>query len=1100
MKNKQFFIVLISLIAFSGGLHAQQRNVEGVVTSASEGWALPGVTVMVKESGATGAVTDFDGKYSINVPEGADTLVFSYIGMTTKSIAINNSSTINVVLEEEASALDEVVVTALGISREKRSLGFSAQELEAEDLSTAREYSISNYLTGKISGVQVSKTAGGVGSSTNVVIRGMSSISGDNQPLWVVDGVPINNFSNNNRGSGVVSADIDYGDGIGGINPQDVESMNVLKGPAATALYGSRGANGVIIVTTKSGKLAKKGIEVEINSGLTFDELNLLPKYQNQFSSGYGDEGYANYSWKTFTDENGVSYPYPENGFLDSWGGPLDGSILIPNWWTLPEDGSIPRSIWDIQATEVIPMVAQPADNVRNFFNRGVTISNNVALSSSNDKSSMRLSLGSRTSEGIVPNHEVKNKSVSFIGSTQAGDYLTFEGKANYIRSEGSQRPATGFSSHNPFYTLTSMPRFTPLDFIKYQYETTGVNIRYPGIDYNPYFIVNEIRNNDFKDRLIGYASANLQFNDWLSLMGRIGVDYYSEVRENRWPSDPNSKNSASRNGQMKQLLRRAHDLNGDVMLTADKKVTEDISLNGVLGANLRSFRRDNMDWDGREFKSEGVYHVSNFNDVRTYSSLYEKEMQSVYFTGQIGYKNYLFIDITGRNDWSSALGVDNQSFFYPGVSTSFVFTDALDINSDILNFGKIRASWAQVGNDSSPYLTTSGYSLSTTGYDGHPLASKSGTLPLWNLKNELTESYEIGANLVFFNNRLNLDVTYYDAATTNQILNLPVSSASGYSAAVINAGEIRNNGIEVTMGVTPINTRDFRWTIDANYAANESEVVVLDGNIETYRLITNDSHPAMADVHAMVGSAYGNIMGRAYKRSPDGRRIVSSAGRYVPEDELSVLGNITPDWTGGLNNTFSYKGLSLNVLVDFVQGGDIVSATKYHMQRKGTGAWTVEGRRPKPRYEEGDDIPAGAEVGDAMPYVGVLDGVVEIRDADGNVTGYEENTQAVPGQSYWANRGWDGISEDFVVDGSYISLREVMLSYKFQPSLFEKIPFTGATCSVFGRNLTYLQNGMDFMGLSPESAPNTGGGASGIEALAVPSTRSYGVNVRLTF
>ena len=646
------------------------------------------------------------------------------------------------------------------------------------------------------------------------------------------------------------------------------------------------------------------------------------------------------------------------------------------------------------------------------------------------------------------------------------------------------------------------MARFTPLDFVKYQYETTKVNIRYPGINYNPYYMVNEIRNNDFKDRVIGLTSATLKFTDWLSLMGRVGVDFYSQYKETKWPLDPNSKNSASRLGEFTQTLDRTRDLNADVLLTADKEVSENISLNGVLGASIRQYRSDCMAWDAIGFKSKDVYDVSNFNDIRPSSGLYQKEMQSVFFTGQVAYKNYLFLDVTGRNDWSSALGVNNQSFFYPSVSTSFVFTDAFAMGDNILSFGKVRASWAQVGNDSDPYLTRQGYSLYTTGFDGLPYATKSGTIPLLDLKNELTESVEFGADLRFLKNRINLDLTYYDGTTSNQILRLPVSTASGYNEEVINAGEIENSGIEATLGITPVQLNNFRWDINFNYAANHSKVVVLDGNIQTYQIISSsEGEPGLSNIVAQVGAPYGNIVGYAYRKAPDGQRIVDGNGSYVRESEVSVLGNITPDWIGGLNNTFTYKGFSLNVLLDFVQGGDVVSATKYEMTRKGTGAWTVEGRRPKARYLEGDtDIPAGSAVGDPRPYTGILDGVVEIKDASGNVTGYEKNTKAVPGQTYWANRAWNGIGEEFVEDGSYISLREVMFSYNFQPSLLKKTPFTGLTLTAIGRNLAYLQNKMGYLGLSPESAPNTSGGASGIEALGVPSTRTVGFNIKLTF
>ncbi len=1097
--KKELLLAFLLTWFILGSLSAQQRIITGAVVSASDGSPIPGVTVVVQEDQSIGTLTDTRGIYSLPIPGNARNLVFSFIGMKTETAPIGTSNEINVTLEEASIGLDEVVVTALGIRREVKALGFAAQRIGEDALSVSRETNITNYLAGKVAGVQISKTGSGTGGSTNVVIRGKSSISGNNQPLYVVDGVPIINFSNSSAYSGVASADIDYGDGIGDLNPQDVESINVLKGPAATALYGSRGANGVIVITTKSGRGGKKGLGVEINSGVTLEKLYLVPNFQNKFGSGYDDEGYANYDWGGFTFD-GIYYNWPENGQLDSWGGPLDGSIKIPNWWTLPEDGSIPSSVWDCPINEAIPYVAQPRNNVRNFFNTGVTYSNNAVVTSSSDRTTMRLSLGNIKTHGIVPNNEITKNSVVFSGSTQLSKRLTFEGKVNYVRSEGKQRPLNGYDPANPMYNLISMARNTPLDFVKYQYEKTRVNIRYPGVNYNPYYMVNEIKNNDFRDRVIGMVSSTLNITSWLNLTGRVGADFYSSVSENTWPEDPNSRNWASQKGQMVQSNYRALDLTGDVILSANKNITDNISLSGVLGASIHSYRSDYMGWDAREFKTRDVYHISNFNIIYPSAGIYEKEMQSVFFTSQIAYRNYLFLDITGRNDWSSALGKSNQSFFYPSVSSSFAFTDAFNIDNKILSFGKIRASWAQVGNDADPYLTRAGYGLYTAGFNGLPYASKSGQIPLWNLKNELKESVEFGADLRFFDNRINLDFTYYNSATRNQILGLAVSSASGYDSKVANAGEIRNNGIEAIIGVNPVDYNGFRWNIDVSFAKNKSRVVVLDGNIKTYRLITNAGEPALSNIEAQVGAPYGNIVGYAYKRAPDGQRIVGSSGAYLRENNLSVLGNITPDWIGGINNTFSYRGFSLNILLDMVQGGNIVSSTKYEMTRKGTGAWTIEGRRPKARYTDGDIIPPGSAIGDPMPYTGVLDGVVEITDPDGNVTGYEKNTRAVPGQTYWATRAWDGIGEEFVEDGSYISLREVMLSYKFQPSFLKKTPFTGIIITAVGRNLAYLQNKMGYLGLSPESAPNTSGGGSGLESLTIPSTRSVGFNIKFTF
>lgn len=1089
MKKKLLFTFMLSIMMLSSVL-SQQRMITGTVTDASDGLQLPGVTVVVKDVVNVGTVTDGDGKYTIQIPPGAENLEFSFIGMESITVKIGTSNIINVAMETATKLLDEVVVTALGIQREEKALGFAAQKIGEDDLSASRATSVVNYLAGKVAGVQIARTGSGAGGSTNVVIRGKNSISGSNQPLYVVDGVPIINYSNESSSAGVASLSVDRGDGIGDINPQDVESMNVLKGPSATALYGSRGANGVILITTKSGKKGPKGIGVEVNSNVSFEDLYLIPKYQNKFGSGYDDEGYATTSGTVVID--GVTYPKPGFGAVDNWGGPLDGSILIPDRFEMPVNYS-DNNVNNIPFTKVVPYVAQPDDNVRSFFNTGVSFTNNVALTSLSDKGSMRLSLGSVKTTGIVPNHEVSRKTVNFSGTTQVNKVLSFSGKVNYVRTDGNQRPGVGYTASNPMYTLTGLTRYTPLDFVKHQYETTKTNIRYPGINYNPYYIVNEVKNSDFQDRVIGLASATLQFNEWFNLMGRVGVDYFSQVVEERWPEDSQSRNSDSRLGQMFQSINRTRDLNADMLLTANRNVSNNINLNGILGTSIRQYRSELMHWDARDFKVKDVWTISNFNDIRPSSRLSEKEMQSVYFTGQLSFKNFLFLDVTGRNDWSSALGVNYQSFFYPSVSSSFVFTDAINLNKKILSFGKLRASWAQVGNDSGPYLTRAGYGLGTTGFNNLPYMSKNGTLPLWDLKNELTESVELGANLRFLNNRVSLDVTWYKASTTNQILSLAVSNASGYQNAVVNAGEIRNTGLEAMIGLIPIKTKNFSWDINFNYAANNSEVVTLDGTIETYQIMGKAGESGLSTIQAEVGAPYGNIVGYAYKRAPDGQKIVDKNGSYIKESKTSVLGNITPDWVGGLNNSISYKGFSLNVLLDFVQGGDIISATKYEMTRKGVGAWTVEGRRPKARYTEGDDIPAGSAVGDPMPYTGILEGVVD--NGDGT---YSKNTKAVPGQVYYGP--WLGVGEPYIEDGSYISLREVIFSYQFKPSILKRTPFTGLTLTAVGRNLLYLQNGMGYLGLSPESAANTSGGGSGLEALGVPSTRNYGFNIKLTF
>lgn len=1073
--RRKLFATFILIIALFGSVFAQQRTLSGTVTAATDGLSMPGVTVMVKEAGNVGTVTDESGKYTIRVPEDAENLVFSFIGMETMTVKIGTSNVLNVILETSTESLEEVVVTALGIKREVKALGYAQQGMDASELSAGREKNISNMLTAKIAGVQVAKTAGGAGGSTNVIIRGNSSIGSSNQPLWVVDGIPITNNQNSGNQAGVNSNDHDYGDGVSDINPDDIESINVLKGPNAAALYGSRGANGVIMITTKSGANKKKGIGVEINSNIAFDQINLIPTFQNKYASGYDDENFA-YGWEE-TAADGIKYPYPENGNIDSWGPPLDGSIRVIDVFKLPGDPTLADS-----KHSTMLLLPQPEDNVRSFYETGISNTNNVAITSVSDKSTVRLSLGNTTTTGVIPNEKITRNTVTLRATTQTTDYLSFDAKVSYVHSGGEQRPILGYGQESPVWNLAIMARFTPLDFIKKSYEETGSYFRFPGENYNPWYIVNELKNNDHRDRIIGNVSTTLKITEWLKLMGRVGMDSYSEEREEIWPVGARGNNVNK--GQFTRLFLNNREINADAILTANKALSSSFSASASLGASILSQRSASMSWIGRDLKSPGVYDISNANIVLPDEGLRTKEIQSVFFMGQLGYKNYLFLDITGRNDWSSTLGVNNYSFFYPSVSASFVFADALKIDSKILNFGKVRASWSQVGNDAAPYLTTAGYSLSTTaGFNGNRYAFAPGTIPPLDLKNETTEAWEIGTDLRFLNNRIGIDATYYDGKTTDQILQLQIPVSSGYGNKIVNAGEIRNSGIEIALNLTPVRTNAFSWNINFNFAKNKSEVVELSPGIETYLLI-NGNDPDV-DIEARVGEPFGNLIGFAFQRAPDGQKIVNAEGVYIKENEKSVLGNINPNWIGGLNNKFTYKGFSMNFLLDIVQGGQMVSHTKYMMEAKGTGKFTEEGRRPKVYDEQGNKL----------PYIGVLDGVVD--NGDGT---YSKNEKAVSGQSYWAQRAWGNIGEEFILDKSYIALREVMLDYSFKPSLMIKTPFESLNLSVFGRNLLYLEEHMNDMGIAPDAVPNTSAAGAGIEALAMPSTRTYGVNLKLTF
>ena len=966
-----------------------------------------------------------------------------------------------------------VIVTAFGLEKKKKPLAYSVQELGSKDLSNARETNITNFLTGKVAGVQVSNTAGGAGGSTVVTIRGNSSITGNNQPLYVVDGVPITNYGHDTGG---MWGDQDYGDGIGDINPEDIESMTVLKGPNASALYGSRGANGVILIATKSGK-KRKGIGVELNSNLYFSQVNLAPGFQNKYGLGYGGtiHGGIYGSFIEIPPGSGQYYETLDAWHGDSWGTPLDGRSTVVDPFVYPDDKN----------TRTLILLPQPADNVRDFYETGVINNTTLALTGGTDKSNARLSFGNTSIKGIIPNHKIRKQSVNLRTSTRLTDRLSFDTKINYIRTKGNQRPALGSSADNIVRGFAVMGRCVPMDWLKEYYETTGDWGEWPGVYYNPYYVVNELKNSDSKDRMIGYVSLKYDFTNWLSLLGRAGTDFYSQATEKTWPVD--AIGISNRNGRITQYMSNVSENNYDVLLTASGNLLSDFTGGFSVGAALLTQKYERQGWDGRDFKAEGVYNIANCQDF--YPSYYtsQKEMQSVYFMGQLGFRNFLFLDVTGRNDWSSALGKNNYSFFYPSVSASWVFSETFGLTSDLFTFGKVRASWAQVGNDSDPYLTQSGYNSYTTSFNGQSYASMSSQIALFDLKNELTSSWEIGGDIRLFQNRIGLDLTYYNARTTNQILPVQISNTSGYSQAIINAGEIQNKGVEIILNAGIIRSGSgFRWDLTFNYAKNNSRVVELAPGIETYKIA--DHYPN--NVEASPGQPYGDIVGYAFKLSPDGRRIVTATGIYDKETRQSVLGNITPDWIGGLNNTLSYKGFSFNFLIDFVQGGELSSSTKYQMCAKGTGKFTEEGRRPQDTDDQGNQL----------PYVGVLDGVVEIKDAEGNVTGYEENTRAVSGCIYWAARAWGGPTEEFVLDASYIMLREVMLTYTFQPAILDKTPLTGIQVSIVGRNLFYIEEHMQDMGISPESAPNTTAGYAGIESLSMPTTRTYGLNVKFTF
>ena len=1045
IKVKQTLVVTLST-------ENPPNDIIGHITN-EQGEPLSNANVIVKRTGQ-GTTTNAKGEFSLHDVKSNDVIIISYIGYKTLHITPGSKTDLMLAMEVATDELDKVVVTALGITKQKRTVGYASQELAKKDLTDARDVSIANYLTGKIAGVQVSLPASGIGGSSKVIIRGISSITNENQPLYVVDGIPLDNSRFNE--AQVFGDGHDFGDGIGNINPEDIESINVLKGPNATALYGSRGSNGVIIITTKSGKIGR-GIGVEVNSNITFDKINQVPHTQNKYGPGYEDMNI----YGSFVNINGTNYEtLPLVGSQpESLGPPLDGRLLV-NPFVLP--GTAPVTF------QLLP---QPEDNVRKFWETGVITSNSVSLTGGTEKSSARLSVSNSTIDGITPKHHENHQSIALRATTNLTTKLSFDGKVNYLHKDLKNAPTLGSSFQNYVWNLSTMGRYVPLDFLREYYEKTGTAGTFPSVYYNPYYIINEIKNNSSRDRIVSFISAKYQFTQWLSFMTRSGIDIYTERRRQTWPVGAKYGNDEGRIIDEEYFTK---EINSDALLSASKNnIFKNLSASLSLGGSISTRNYQRQSWDARSFKIPGIYNVSNAKNVVPLYSDVERENQSIYLSGEIGYSNYFFLDFTGRKDWSSTLGEGNYGFVYPSVSGSFIFTDALKINPEILSFGKVRASYAHAGNDAAPYLTQTGFYFNSEPYNGQTSAYESNTIALFDLKNELKKSTEFGADLRFFQGRITLDATWYKSNTLNQILPVRISTGSGYTTKVVNAGNIENKGLEISLTARPLELKNgFHWDLTFNYAKNKSKVIELAPGIETYPLYS--SYPN--SIEARVGEAFGNIIGYGYKKAPDGQRIVGSDGSYQREDNVKVLGNVTPKWIGGLNNSFSFKGFTLNALIDFVQGNKITSSSKYQMVAKGIAAFTTQ-------Y---------AEHSEPLP------GVVEV--PNGNDIKYEPNTKLVDRQTAWAGRAWGGIGEEFVLDGSYIMFREAILSYTFQPSFLKKIKFSGCRLSIVARNLFYIEEHMQDLGISPETNLNTSAGATGVEAQSMPTTRSYGLNLTFTF
>jgi TonB-linked SusC/RagA family outer membrane protein len=1004
------------------------REISGTVKDAETGEPLVGASVQVKET-SIGAITDLDGHFRFSIPEEASQLLVSYIGFESVEVPINNQSSFDIALKANTRSLEEIVVTALGMAREKRELGYSVQEVKGDQLDQARETNLLSSLSGKIAGVNITGGSNALGGSVRIVIRGQTSLAGDNQPLFVVNGIPIDNsvVGSNQRGM-----NIDYGNAAGEINPNDIESMTVLKGPNAAALYGSRASNGVVLITTKSGKNAN-GLGVSFTSTTSFESALKLPEFQNKYGQGRG----------------GV-YNIGDGG--RSWGPPLDGREM-----NVPVNTEYPPSVG-----EVVPWVPYP-NAMKEFFQTepARTLNNGVSITAGNDKGNFRLSYSNLDQTGLVPNTVLKRNTIALSGNYSLNDKLSVQTNVNYVNTNSPNRTVVGYGSESSVYTWLWEGRQVRTDKMRDYWFEGYEGLRPFTYNYsfndNPYYTVYENLNAMYRNRLYGNIVANYDITPGLTFMVRSGLDYSNERRDSRRTFG--SKSFA--NGMYRQEQEYFEERNSDFLLTYSKSLGSDFSIEISAGGNQMNQKRQSLSNQANQLNIPGVYNLGNSGIpvvVDQYDSKYR--INSLYGFGHIGYRNALFLDVTARNDWSSTLPVTNNSYFYPSVSLSGVVTELLPaIESAALSFAKVRLSWAQVGNDTDPYRLRNVFNYNTP-WQSLQAVTEPASIPNANLVPESINTFEAGTEFRLVNNRIGVDLAYYDTRAMNQILNIPIDQTSGYTSRYLNAGEIRSRGVEVVLTAKPLRPESaFQWDVSLNWSANRAKVVSLVDGIDTYSLGSR-----YVSVQARVGERMGDMYATGFKRDPEGN-IIHVNGIPVETAQQIKVGNYNPDWISGLYNTFRYKGFSLGVLFDYHKGGDIFS---YTLVRGNVAGQLVESL-------------GGRENG----YVGP--GVID--NGDGT---FRPNDVNVTAERYWGAY-YNG--ETATMDATFLKLREMKFGYTVPNKLISKSPIRDLTVQFVGRNLALWTK-------VPHIDPDTSGFGSGgsflpgIEDFPLPTPRSLGFNI----
>ena len=962
MKKNLFKMLSSFLIVFAFGFSMQAQTISGTVTD-DNGVPLPGATVLV-EGTSIGVSTDFDGNYSINANSG-DTLVFSFVGYASQSVVVGSSATVNIQLSPD-NALDEVIVTSLGISRAKKSLGYAVTELKSDEVNTVKDHNVANSLAGKVAGVNIT-TSGSMGAGSRILIRGNNSLSGNTQALIVVDGIPIN-ADGTNAGGSVYNNRV-TGGGISDINASDIETISILKGPNSAALYGSRAGNGVILITTKKGTNDSK-LGITLNTNTTMDDLMDLPSLQNEY--GQGSAG----AYPIYIQEGGVNIGVANSG---SWGAKMDGSAQ-------------PYFTGNDRA-----YTAQP-NNVKDFFNTGVKSINSLAIEKGGENYTSRFSYTNNTTTGIMPTSKLESHNFNGRASFDLNDKLSVDFKATYFTQEIDGRVETGGEGAVP--VVFKIPRNVDVNDLKvWQKANPSSDADYRVINStrlgaagqaNPYWMLENDIDREKRARFFGFANINYEFNDWLSGLVRVGADITNVNSLNVFQPGHHWYPS----GRMNNGSTRSGELNTDFLLTANTDITSDLNLVFNLGGNLSKRTYEALRVYGEDFKIKSKYFLNNTVTQQVYETPQQtKKVSSVYAAANFAYDGFLYFDLTARNDWSSTLAADNRSIFYGSANVAVLLEDF--INADVIDMFKVRGSIANVGNDTDPFQLVQTFSVPGTGYLGLTTLSAPSTRLNPNLKPENVKSTEFGVELVMFDNKVNLDVAVYNIETTDLIFRVPVPAATGYSFFLENVGEVTNKGVEISLGFPVIDTSGFSWNSSLFYSTNDNKLVSLIDGIDT--LVYTTTNSGNVSVQGKVGGGIGDIYGTIWSKDANGNHLVNASGRPIASNPDQLLGNAQPDWMGGLSNTMTYGNWNVNFLIDGRFGGAIFSEEAAYFDQMGISQNSL-------LYRETGTTLVGLDPSGAA------------------------NTQSMTGQEYWGSNS--AIAENHVYKQDNIRLREFSVGY----------------------------------------------------------------------